>query len=114
MSNTEVTMDELAVGKKLRVRTEDGHLYTIERREDGLYFYGYRWGTETAASHEPGTPWECRGVGCVPHPFRGGPAKENVIGIGMGMQVRLDDIYARKGNHVVYIGKVVEITESAE
>jgi len=35
MSNTEVTMDELAVGKKLRVRTEDGHLYTIERCEDG-------------------------------------------------------------------------------
>ena len=46
--------------------------------------------------------------------FGGGPAKENVIGIGMGMQVRLDDIYAGKGNHVVHIGKVVEITESAE
>ena len=136
----EIRVDELPVGRKILVRTRieaqlprgiaqtlqraripidprefepQEHLYAIERRDDGLYFHGYNFGTETAALHEPGTPWECRGVGCYPIPYQGGREEKNVIRVGMGVSVYLDDIYAGKGKHHIQLGKVIEVDSSS-
>jgi hypothetical protein len=99
----EVRVDELPVGKKVPVRTEDG-LYTIERREDSLYISGYGY------SHL--NPWKCRGIGCRSHLFRGGEVeKKNFVGVGMYMEFRIDDDICGEGRHVVITSKVVEITE---
>ena len=67
-------LDKLAVGRKLLVQTQNT-LYTIERREDGLYISGNkRFCPE---------PTKCRIPGSN---FGGSMLKMNYVGVGMYME----------------------------
>jgi hypothetical protein len=97
-----VRFDELPVGKKVQVRDKDD-LYTIERRDDGLYIsYGY---PHLSTS-------KCWSIGCRPHPWKGGEEveKKNFVGIGMYMKFSVNDVICGEGGQIVNTGIVVEIT----
>jgi len=115
---TEVKLDELPIGKKIKIRTTDNivesglyttdeGLYTIERRENGLYLYGY-------GSPKTRPPDILRRIKPIlsGHPVDWSTADDNVIKVGEGYAICLDDFYAGKGNFVSGLrGLVLEITE---
>jgi hypothetical protein len=74
-------LDELAVGKKLVVRTKNT-VYTIERRGDGLYIQGH-------PKYCP-VPVKCRIPGSV-YSREGSMLRMNFIGRGMFMEFRTDE-----------------------
>ena len=73
-----VFLDKLAVGKKLQVQTKHT-LYTIERREDGLYISGNaKYCAEPTLCRIPGSN------------FGGSMLKMNFVGRGMYMEFHTD------------------------
>ena len=89
-----VFLDKVAVGKKLLVQTKNT-LYTIERREDGLYISGN-------AKYCP-DPTKCSIPGSN---FGGSMLKMNFVGRGMYMEFHTD---AHPG--VVVTSQIKEVTE---
>jgi len=88
-------VDRLAVGKKLLVQTRNT-LYTIERREDGLYIQGNE-------KYCP-TPTKCTIPGSN---FGGSMLKMNFVGRGMYMEFHTDEHPTR-----ITTSEVQEVTEA--
>jgi hypothetical protein len=89
-----VFLDKLVIGKKLQVQTRNT-LYTIERREDGLYISGN-------AKYCP-EPVKCSIPGSN---FGGSMLKMNFVGRGMFMEFHT-------GEHptVIVTSEIKEVTE---
>jgi hypothetical protein len=88
-------VNKLAVGKKLLVQTKNT-LYTVERREDGLYISGN-------AKYCP-VPTKCRIPGSN---FGGSMLKMDFVGRGMYMEFHTDEHPT-----VIVTSQVQEVTES--
>jgi len=89
-----VFLDKVAVGKKLLVQTKNT-LYTIERREDGLYISGN-------AKYCP-DPTKCSIPGSN---FGGSMLKMNFVGRGMYMEYHTDE-----HPKVIVTSQIQEVTE---
>lgn len=88
-------VDKLAVGKKLLVQTKNT-LYTIERREDGLYIQGnQKYCPEPTKCTIPGSN------------FGGSMLKMNFVGRGMYMEFHTDEHPTR-----IVTSQVQEVTEA--
>jgi hypothetical protein len=89
-----VSLDTLAVGKKLQVQTKNT-TYIVERREDGLYISGN-------AKYCP-EPTKCTIPGSN---FGGSMLKMNFIGRGMYMEFHTDE-----HPRVIVTSQIQEVTE---
>jgi hypothetical protein len=86
-------IEKLAVGKRLLVKTQNT-LYTVERREDGLYIWGSRRFCPA--------PTKCVISGST---WGGSMLKIGFIGIGMFMEFNVD------GHKTLTTSLIKEITE---
>lgn len=88
-------IDKLPVGKKLMVQTQNT-LYTIERREDGVYISGNkRYCPEPTKCHINGSTWG------------GSMIKVGYVGVGMYLEFMLDVQGDRKVGSVDGHGRIL-------